>query len=650
MRWLVEVSSLGKTDTQRFCVDADSWQRALQSARSQRGEDGPMSGFSIELLEEGYRAVDPLARVRFVVKRAPDDMALTAVLDRPSAAPKGVAPSAPSAGSPAMVTIAAGSGSSTDQTVKNLPATPSSSSASLNGKKSPSIPAPRPGASQPPPAATATATAAAGGGGERRQKGQTMSFGSGEVAVAEPAIERAAPPAIGSSIPGLPAVKLLTSREQNPNDASPLTYREYAFAVPEGTSEEGAADVLRAQLRYVEAHIATAKMGKLVNLACFDVEFTGKPPRAPLATLTWKDWKGDPVLAYPRRGGGASKPPRPPSQMPPSLEARTVAGAPSVVVVAPVPQEAAAQGAFPSTQTQPMGEGASAQVAAAHAQAEAQAQQQAAAEAEVARRTAEAAAEAQKQAVLQAAAAQQQQQQVAAQAAQQQAAQQQPQFPVPAAQALAPTAPPGPTFTEAEHRTSPSQPPGGMVKTPSGRFVRGRVSGDELITSLFESMHDLHFLRDALDGGQFCLALATEVLPARAALIHFFDIEKREWVVACTRGKETQRLLTMRSPDGDEILREAARKRRALVVPNASNASADRYRQIGGGRSLIVAPIMQAGRALGALEIINPLDGMPFTEDEGNAMTYIAEQFAEYLGSRGIVLDRERIQNAAVAR
>jgi GAF domain-containing protein len=186
-----------------------------------------------------------------------------------------------------------------------------------------------------------------------------------------------------------------------------------------------------------------------------------------------------------------------------------------------------------------------------------------------------------------------------------------------------------------------------MVRTPSGRFVRGRVSGDELITSLFESMHDLHFLRDALDGGQFCLALATEVLPARAAIIHFFDIEKREWVVACTRGKDTQRLLTMRSAESDELLRECARKRRALVVPNASSATSERYRQLDGARSLIAAPIMQAGRALGALEIINPLDGMPFTEDEGNAMTYIAEQYAEYLGSRGIVLDRTRIQNAA---
>jgi hypothetical protein len=214
---------------------------------------------------------------------------------------------------------------------------------------------------------------------------------------------------------------------------------------------------------------------------------------------------------------------------------------------------------------------------------------------------------------------------------------------------------PAPVLTEAQPQ---AQRPGsrpdaaqGMVRTPSGRFVRGRVTGDELITSLFESMHDLHFLRDALDGGQFCLALATEVLPARAALIHFFDIEKREWVCACTRGKDTNRLLNARAPEADDLLRSAAKKRRAIVHPDAAAlATANRYQAVGGARSLIVAPVMQAGRALGALEIINPLDGMPFTDDEANAMTYIAEQYAEYLGSRGIVLDKHRIESAAAAR
>lgn len=203
-----------------------------------------------------------------------------------------------------------------------------------------------------------------------------------------------------------------------------------------------------------------------------------------------------------------------------------------------------------------------------------------------------------------------------------------------------------PAASESRRPSSPE----GMVRTPSGRFVRGRTTGDELITALFESMHDLHFLRDALDGGQFCLALATEVLPARAAIIHFFDIEKREWVIACTRGKDLSRLLTLRTPESDELLREATRRRRALVLSNTADATAQRYQTLGGSRSVIIAPIMQAGRALGALEIINSLDGMPFNEDEGNAMTYIAEQYAEYLSSRGIVLDPNRITSAAAPR
>lgn len=718
MRWLVEVSSLGKTDTQKFCVEAESWQRALQAARSQRGEDGPMSGFSIELLEEGYRAVDPLARVRFVVKKAPDDMPITAVVSKD---PKGgVAPAAPNTGSippkaasiappapaaaasaapppaaPSAAASAPPNSGSGDATTPNLPPSPTSSARDGASKKAP----PRPGQSQPPSAQAGAALLDAIGATGEKKKSQTMVFASaGDASVvdkAPAAVDRAAPPAIGSAIPGLPPVKLLTSREQNPNDASPLTYREYAFAVPAGTSEEVAADVLRAQLRYVEAHIATAKTGKLVNLAVFDVEFTGKPPKSPVATLTWKDWKGEPVVGFPRRGGN-SRPPRPPSQIPPSMLAATdaqaaavsVPPAPAVPQIAqpvaqdppkqttqPIPpdqaaqarqavqaqeaakQEAAAQAAQAQAAAQAAQQQAAAQAAQqaqalaeqqAAQQAQALAAQQAAAQAAqqaqaLAEQQAAAQAAAQQAAAAQAQAAEQaaQQAQAAAQpaAAQQAAAQAQPAFPVP---------PPEPTFAEAKH---PSQPPGaaasGMVKTPSGRFVRGRVSGDELITSLFESMHDLHFLRDALDGGQFCLALATEVLPARAAIIHFFDIEKREWVVACTRGKDTQRLLTMRAAEGDELLRECARKRRALVVANASTATSERYRQLNGARSLIAAPIMQAGRALGALEIINPLDGMPFTEDEGNAMTYIAEQYAEYLGSRGIVLDRDRIQNAA---
>jgi GAF domain-containing protein len=68
-----------------------------------------------------------------------------------------------------------------------------------------------------------------------------------------------------------------------------------------------------------------------------------------------------------------------------------------------------------------------------------------------------------------------------------------------------------------------------------------------------------------------------------------------------------------------------------------------RYAALGGARSLLVAPVVHEGRFLGAIELLNPLDGQPFNESEGNALTYIAEQFAEFISSHGIVTDPERI-------
>ena len=52
---------------------------------------------------------------------------------------------------------------------------------------------------------------------------------------------------------------------------------------------------------------------------------------------------------------------------------------------------------------------------------------------------------------------------------------------------------------------------------------------------------------------------------------------------------------------------------------------------------------MWGGRALGAIELVNPLDDAPFREEEGHAMSYIAEQFAEFIGSHGLVVEKERI-------
>ena len=58
--------------------------------------------------------------------------------------------------------------------------------------------------------------------------------------------------------------------------------------------------------------------------------------------------------------------------------------------------------------------------------------------------------------------------------------------------------------------TSPAAPPVQPL---------GRIHGEDLIADLFESMHDLHFARDAVDGGDFCLALAMAKLPSLAGIV-----------------------------------------------------------------------------------------------------------------------------------
>lgn len=697
MRWLVEVTSIGKSDTQSFCIDADSWQKALQSTRSQRGDSSPMSGFSIELLEDGYRAVDPLARLRYVVRRAPDDAALTAapaapaapapvpapvpssaptrpVVDpqilpastipdlvaaapinsdiEPESKPPAPLPPAPTSSSPGAggpprpapkskaATLAfssKGAAELVEQAVTaanaktaNAPAAPAS-----NGTTTKSVPPPAPAAAKPqtpqapavqpapkPPVPTAPAPVPAQQAPQAVQAGPIDQRISA-VPPTQPAAQAPAP---------APGPRVLLSREQDPTAQSPLSYREYAYWVAPGTSEPDAEALLRAELERVKQRLASVKAGKLVNLAAFDVEFQGKPPVAPIAALTWKDWKNETQVIFPRRRGPSVPPasaqqPQPPSQAPASFVAAQAAAAPPA---APGAKQALLSKTDPMANAPPLpAPGAPIQAAAPQGAPVQNASMQ--------------------NAPTQAGPAQA----APAQAAPQtfEAHRFTPGDGVPAVEPKrSPSHPshPPPATATAQRLAEVGQM---AVRPSSGRFMavshhKGRVSGDELLTALFEAMHDLHFLRDSLEGGDFCLQLANDMIPSHAGVVHSFDMNTREYVVTSVAGANARGLLARRQPESDPILGAAMRARRAVVVPDAARSDAaglERYRAVGGPKSIIVAPVMWGGRALGAIELVNPLDDAPFREEEGHAMSYIAEQFAEFIGSHGLVVEKEKI-------
>jgi hypothetical protein len=368
----------------------------------------------------------------------------------------------------------------------------------------------------------------------------------------------------------LPPADLLFQREEDPSPTSPLTYRETAWEVPEGTPVEAAVRLLVGMFEGVRASLASVKPGKLVNMAVFDHRFEGKPKRAPLATLTWKDWKDQGQGPEIRRLGEST------SILPPPLSAPPAAAAPSSPPVAVVVPPPAAVPAIVVADPAPNP--------------------------------------------------------IAIDPA--------PVAPVPVSAAAAPQTT-APSASEARPISSP--PTRGRV--PSAPRIR--LSGDELITNLFESTHDLHFLTDALEGADFVLSLLLEKLPSTIGLVHFYDINAREFVVVRAIGPGAAKALLVRTSEKEPLIAEAMHKRRAVVIEDATadpRAQKGRWALIETPcRSLVCAPVEQGGRFLGLLELVNPRDGGPFAESDGHALTYIGEQFAEFLAARGITLDAERI-------
>ena len=581
MHFFVEVTPIGQSETQTYCVEAESWQKALQAARTTRGDQGPISGFSIELTDAGCRAVDPMARLRYMVKQAPDNAPLTAGAVRP-VAPRAV-PAKTTSGGVAP------------------PANPPASESMAASKK--------PG-SRTIVYGSSGAVAIREPAKDRLKELAGIHVTGGAAKISEEVTTAQSPPApVDSSSAAaehMQATRVIYRRDQEPSIASPLTYREEMLAVAPGTSEDEAATMLRAHLAIVQRSLDGARPGKYVNLAVFDQIFQGKPPVLPLAVLSWKDWQGEPVGSFPRR----PKAPLPVTQasahLAPAaavaLSGKLPAAGKMTMVGHPPPQPAKAPeqppgiaalgAAIANAGSAPPGALASVPIPLV------------------------------------------------------------PRNPVPViapvsvgiavAPAVASPAKSAPGAEPARPRQSlrPSAP--GMP----------RVGGDELVAILFEEMHDLHFLSDAVEGGQFCLALALEKLPSRAGLMHLYDINRREFVIASANGKGTEHLLSRRHGEGDPLISAAMRKRSSVVMNNAESHDAafvKRYETLGGAKSLIISPVMKGGRFLGAIELINPLDGAPFTEADGNALAYMSEQYAEFLASRGVILDPERIASAAKA-
>ncbi len=629
MRWVVDVSVAGDPATsQSFTFMADSWHKALLQARSALGDEGALGDFSIDLLKEGYRAVDPRTRRRFVIRATNADGTPRRSEPPPAPAPAESGPAPEEAGAseatregPKTRSTSFMASVGTAAIVSSRPPPPATAplapapepvaDASARTQvmaahgSSPQMPAAAPAPAPPPPVAAAPEPPPA-----------AMVAPSAPVAaksVAPKAPPRPAqapkPSSKGSQRPPPPApvapqpqyaATMLSRRDQEPSESSPLTYREVSYALAIGTEEPEAEAFALQMLEELKREIPEDRAARFINIAVFDEIFTGKPTISPLVVLEWKDWKGPPVARYPRKF---------PSAMPTSMRSSVPAPAPGLAAAMKEPSQvsrapaASALGDMflgPATAPSKSAGGPGPSIAAAAAPIMVAASSPALAPQPV------------------------------------------PTFGPVVAPTPAPAAP-APASPSADGSAKVKTQPLSIADLPAANGAAAkRLSGDELIADLFEEMHAMNFYEDAVAAGYFCLDLALSKIPAGGGLVHFYDVDKREYVVACARGPNAHALLLARHPDSDPFLGSAPRSRSAVVF-QADGATPPRFAVFGGLKNLVVAPLWPRGRFMGAVEFINPKDGAPFTTDDANALTYIAEQLSEFIGSRGVVLDPGRI-------
>ncbi|MCU0684925.1 MAG: hypothetical protein MUF34_22210 [Polyangiaceae bacterium] len=77
MRWYVDLLSEGSTPKTTLVVEATSWQGALQGACTLRGEDISLEQITVELIADGYRALNTETRATYELRKAPEDAPLS---------------------------------------------------------------------------------------------------------------------------------------------------------------------------------------------------------------------------------------------------------------------------------------------------------------------------------------------------------------------------------------------------------------------------------------------------------------------------------------------------------------------------------------------------------------------------------------------
>ena len=147
---------------------------------------------------------------------------------------------------------------------------------------------------------------------------------------------------------------------------------------------------------------------------------------------------------------------------------------------------------------------------------------------------------------------------------------------------------------------------------------------------VMDALRNVKCLR-AVEAASVCLAVVVRAVGCRAAMAHLWDAREETFVIAYALGPNGAFLLNARHDASDPLLSESFARRVPCVINHEARAALPRHSVVGGAWSVLVAPVMDGDAPLGAIELVDPLDGSCFDDRHIAATRYATERLVMLL-------------------
>ena len=152
------------------------------------------------------------------------------------------------------------------------------------------------------------------------------------------------------------------------------------------------------------------------------------------------------------------------------------------------------------------------------------------------------------------------------------------------------------------------------------------------LSALMQSSALINSSLQTADVLNYAMKAAEEFMEAEASSVYELDTEKGEIFFRLARGEKGGIIKSRRLKPGEGIAGWVIQSGKPMVVEDVRKEGrfSDRFDRETGfkTRSLICVPLTIRGKTIGALQVINKKNGVPFTEEDTELLTALAQQIA----------------------